>query len=673
MVVHVQGSPFRSKSGNGRVSTRRNEKSNEQLRKKYQKSYPTTEDYSPGNQASDSLHSEHLSMLKQLARDSEGEMTSKRHQKWNEIDQVMTGFINLTDQEEQDKLNYPSAPTSIVLPESFAIAETFLTYYMRVFGDRPFHRFQGMDPFDILGGILMEKSIDYQMERTRNLLAMHTSWRNDTVYGFGPVTMRWQRKVSKRVVFEDLGFVDQNGEVVITGSDRTLEEKVTFEGNEYIAIDPYRALPDPNIPIWDVPSMSYFGWKDTTSYVDLLGDEFDEDSIFFNVEYLRDKESLSTIYGSDNSSRMPENQTNRHEEMSDMSKPVDRIWMYVRLIPKEWSLGEGEKPVIWLFCIAGEETIISSGEVELTFDDGIPVACSAPLTSGYEELPVSTIELNHGLQTIGSYLANTMTADIRKRLLNTHLMDPKTVRYDDMLNAQLGGIVRTREKMWGHGVKDALMSIPYTNGSDRHLDYISGFRTLGNQYTGAADSVRGVQRTSGERVTAKEFGATASNALSRLQKSAQLISLQKHYPLAYLSALNTQMFMTEPVYVETAGRWEPILRAEHGITDPRHRVTPFDLNIDFDVEISDGSFIGAENPDDWFQLLQVNQGNPEFMERFDVTRINLHIMRILGHKNAFEFLRKGQNFANVDVQPDEQVRDQVQRGNMVETGEFANA
>ena len=52
-------------------------------------------------------------------------------------------------------------------------------------------------------------------------------------------------KVSKRVVFNDLGFVDANGEVVITGSERDLEEKVTFEGNEYIAID-WNVLPHSN-------------------------------------------------------------------------------------------------------------------------------------------------------------------------------------------------------------------------------------------------------------------------------------------------------------------------------------------------------------------------------------------------------------------------------------------
>jgi hypothetical protein len=673
MPANVVGSPFTGQSGgNGKVSSRRNVKSNEQLRRKYQERYPTKEDYSPENRASDSLHSQHLTTLLELARESEGEMVGKRHQKWNEIDKMMTGFIDLTEQEEEDKLNYPSAPVSIVLPESFAVSETFLTYYMRVFGDRPFHRYRGTDPFDIVGAILMEKTIDFQNERARNLLALHTSWRNDTVYGFGPVTLRWVRKIEPRVVFDDIGYVDESGNVVITGTERKLEEKVVFEGNEYIAIDPYKALPDPNIPVWDVPSMSYFGWKDTTSYVDLLGDEFEEDSIFFNVEYMKDRHGLSSIYGADNTSREPDNQTKRHEDINEMSKPIDRIWMYVKLIPVDWSLGDGERPEVWLFCIAGEETIISAGKVDLTYDSGIPVASSAPLTSGYEELPISTIELNHGIQTIENYMANTMTADIRKRLLNQHIIDPKTVRYDDMLNAQLGGIIRTREKMWGHGVKDAIMPIPYTNGTDSHLDYISGFRSLSNQYTGAVDSIRGVQRTSGERVTAREFGSTAMNALSRLQKSAQLISMQKHFPLAVMSALNTQLLMSEEVYVETSGRWEPILRREYG-GEERVRVTPFDLNVDYDVEISDGSFIGAENPEDWTALMRENANDPEFAQRFDKTRINLHIMRVLGHKNAFDFLRRGQDFVNPSVQPDEQVQNQAQAGNLVEVGEFANA
>jgi hypothetical protein len=48
-------------------------------------------------------------------------------------------------------------------------------------------------------------------------------------------------------------------------------------------------------------------------------------------------------------------------------------------------------------------------------------------------------------------------------------------------------------------------------------------------------------------------------------------------------------------------------------------------------------------------------------------------MRVLGHKNAFDFLRRGQDFVNPSVQPDEQVQNQAQAGNLVEVGEFANA
>jgi len=55
------------------------------------------------------------------------------------------------------------------------------------------------------------------------------------------------------------------------------------------------------------------------------------------------------------------------------------------------------------------------------------------------------------------------------------------------------------------------------------------------------------------------------------------------------------------------------------------------------------------------------------MQQFDVTRIFTYIAQQLGAKNVEDFKR---NIGRIQTQtmPDEQVMDQVQRGNLVPTG-----
>jgi hypothetical protein len=67
-------------------------------------------------------------------------------------------------------------------------------------------------------------------------------------------------------------------------------------------------------------------------------------------------------------------------------------------------------------------------------------------------------------------------------------------------------------------------------------------------------------------------------------------------------------------------------------------------------------------------MFEVIAKQPELHQAFDLVRIAKHIFRNNGAKDVEQFTR-----SNIGVKGDEQVRNEVQKGNMVSTEEFMDA
>ena len=190
MPVHIS-IPFegqRSVGGPGEEDKRNlREKNFDQL---YQDKYPKDVNLRPGTLFHDALVSEIL----QRGREAEREMV-KRFPKWDQIDQQLTAYIPQDDAEKLRTQKDIRKPTSIVVPESFAVLETFVTYMMTVFGDIPMFKYIGTGPEDTIGAILLEKVVDIQVQRKAALLALQEQYRDAFSYGFGVVTINWMVEI----------------------------------------------------------------------------------------------------------------------------------------------------------------------------------------------------------------------------------------------------------------------------------------------------------------------------------------------------------------------------------------------------------------------------------------------------------------------------------------------
>lgn len=591
---------------------------------------------------------------------------SNRFPTWNKIDKTLTTYIDLSETEKS--LQDEGKPVSIVFPNSYAILETMISYMVMAFFQDPIFRYVGTSPDDTIGAMLMQKIIHQQCEYNKVPLALHTMFRDNFAYGLGVVVPTWKVQMGKKPVVTDVTDRNWMGQAKVTGQQINFETAVIHEGNALENVDPYLFLPDPNVPIDRIQDGEFVGWINRTNLMDVLSQEL-EDPDMFNARYLKHLHNAETsIITSDDSERgLKTNRTESGRLEDSYANKVDIISLYVKLIPSEWDLGTNDFPETWAFEIAGDSVILKARE--LGFMHGkFPVAVTASEYDGYSNTPISRIEVMDGMQGVLNWLFNSHIANVRKAMNDMFVVDPYLVNINDLKDPKPGKLIRMRRPAWGRGVQHAVQQLNVNDVTRGNMVDTGIISSLMQTLSGTDNPVMGNLRQGGpERLTSAEFQGTMSGAVSRLERVARISSYQGLQDIAMMFATNTQQLMDQDTYVRTVGQWPEILRKNYGVTNEPIPVTPFDLIIDYDVVIRDGSIPGGNFSQAWIQLYQIMSGNPELAQKFDMVRIFKHIAINLGAKNVDNFERQAP--PNVATAPDEQVAAQAQQGNLAPIGE----
>lgn len=623
--------------------------------------YPAGLDLKPGSKLHESIKDEIL----QRAREANGAI-STRYNSWNSVDRVLTTYIEQDDEEIDLKGEDSRKPTSIVFPYSYAIMETILSYLVAAFFQEPIFRYEGVSPEDELGAILLEKIIDLHCNKSKVALNLHTMFRDALAYGFGVVVPSWDKVEGKRTVKEDEGFFSSFRNAFLrTNSRKTTIDVVLFEGNELINIDPYLCLPDPNVSIHEVQKGEYFGWHDRDNLMNLLSTERISNGEFFNVGYLENVTNKeSSIYGIDKSERNRKvggNWKTQGTKNTHISNPTDVIYMTVNLIPKEWKLGSGIYPEKWKFGLAADDVIIQAMPLDLDHDL-FPVAICAPDFDGYSSTPVSRMETLSGLQGMLDWFFNTHVANVRKAINDMLVVDPYLLNISDIKNPGPGKIIRTRRPAWGRGVDNAIKQLDVVDITRGHVADSTFVVNFMQRIGGADDAAMGSLRQGGpERLTAGEFEGTRAQSFSRMERLAKIIGLQAMQDIGYMFASHTQQLMEEDVYVKTTGRYQETITNmfASSVKNGRMKATPYDILIEYDLKIRDGSVPGGNFNPIWIDIWKAIIADPGLSQQYDSVKIFKYIAKSTGAKNIDEFVR-------VKAAPDQQVVEGVDRGNLVD-------
>jgi hypothetical protein len=609
--------------------------------------YPNELNLLPGSKLHERLKNEILYRARESAN-----VMSQRFDSWNDIDKILTSYISTDEKEKAIKDQDVRKPVSIVFPYTYAILETLLSYLVAAFFQDPIFRYEGTGPDDIVGAILMEKLVQVQCNKTKVALSLHTMFRDSMSYGMGITVPGW--RVTK-------GFNKKRG---LFGDTSEVEEVTLFEGNELTNIDPYLFLPDVNVAVHEVQKGEYCGWVNSTNYMELLSDESNSESDLFNVKYLKGlKGRRTTIYSSDNSARNKKTGFSGSENQ-DVTFPIDVIYMYIKIIPSEWELGKGDRPELWQFALASDEVIIKARPAGFNHNM-IPVTVASPDFDGYSTSPLSRLEMLAGLQGTLDWLFNSHIANVRKAINDMIVVDPFLINIKDLQSPEPGKIIRARRPAWGRGVKDAVQQLAVNDVTRGNIADSAFIVQWMQKISASDDSMMGSLRQGGpERLTGAEFQGTRAGSVSRLERVARVIGLQAMQDIGFFFASHNQQMMKQDTYVKMAGDWQELLLKEYGNENRgRIKVSPNDLDINYDVLIRDGSVPGGNFSGAWIQLYDIMSKNPELAQRFDMVRIFTHIARGLGAKDVNSFVRRGGNI-QAKVSSPEDVLAQVQQGNL---------
>lgn len=605
----------------------------------------------------------HKKIMHQLLRRAQMSWAtmSAKHPVWDEIDRTQTAYIRLDKYESEQKKDDDRLPMPLVVPYSFAIRETLLTHWMGTFVNSPMFTFSPVGPEDTVGAMLLEQVIDLQMQRSRAGLAWHQVGNDVLKYGLGGMTPVWKRHDGKRTVMQPR-YMPLLNQLVQVGEDRVDVPVTLFEGHELQTLDPRTLFPDMQAPLGDPQRGEYIGWMRREQFHDLRASERTSEGTIFNVEYLRDGDYRSPMLMGTTSSG--ENVRRFDQQYEAGTYPVDVLYMYVKLIPKDWELGDSDIEEKWLFGLAGDRVLIRAQRMDLNHNL-FPVGIACPDYDGYSQMPVSQMEIISGLQEVVDFLINSHVAEVRESLNNTWLVDPMSVNVQDFKNrnSKRGGrIIRTRMGVWGKGVENVAKQFPVTDATREHLPQASFVQEMMQHGSGAHDITMGLMKSkSGERRTREEVETAKMAALSRLGMRATVAGLQLWHPLAMMLASQTQQFMNEDVYVRSTGRWAQELTTIFG---DGQLVNFRDLLVDYDVTPGASAQMIGQNIDEWRQMIVDVSSNPQLNLEWDSSRMLLELMRRMGEKNGADFRRKIPPMT-MQVMPDAQVQAEAQAGNLM--------
>jgi len=626
----------------------------------YANKYPKGLSLNPNKDA----HRAIVKHILECVRESHNVM-QRRYGNWAELDKKVNGFIDLSTYEQQLKESNPEKPLTIVIPQSYATKEVLLTYNASAFLRQPIFRYEPSgDPNDTLGVILLESLIQQQVVKARMGLNLHTMWSDDITYSFGAVAVNFEKT---------LGTKTRNG---------IRKEVVKYQGNRLRNLDPYNSYPDIHVPIWNTEDMEYFAWVDRRNYSRLFNLE-SLDSSFFNIRYLEKISNGKSQYYNSNveSGRYAKTNVNPDNRPASFmaSKPIDVIWCYCTIIPKDLGLGRSTTPELWRFALAADSLIIAANPVELDHG-GIPIAVCSIRNDGHSLINPSILEIEYPIQHGMDWLWGTHVSAIRKTVNNMLLIDPSLININDFMDSRAGLLARLRPQAWGRSMMDqAVKQLDIKDITQNNISDIGFLRGMADSSMGTSDQARGIQNRRGERVSSAEARGTMSALLGRHEKDAKIAAMQANYSIAYQMASNTLQFMEGEQRVKILGDYAAELSAEYSdvareisvdrLGNTSAYVSLDNLDVDYDVVIQDGTIPSGEYADTWTSLLTIASKSPEVFKELNFTRIWLHIARLMGAHNASDF-RKVSNNITSRVAGDQEINNQVSKGNLVSLAEL---
>ena len=612
---------------------------------------PAHEILKPGSDA----HSKVLEYLTRRIEESERAM-SQFYDRWEVNEKKVQAYLNLPDYEKileaaNNRDAKPPQAISIIVPYSFAVVATIVTYLLHTFcGRKPMLQVGAYKQESIEASRHMEQVLQYQAEHTRLIRQLYRWFNDGEVYGLGVLRTAWTAQKAMRTTWKEQEQRSIYGQALGKKRLPTRSVRTVYSGNTVECVDPFMFFPDPRVPMVEVNRRGeYVFWR---SYIGK--------HVAKRLEADGDYKYVSSVTAKLPENRFWDNGSQRTRRAGGESTPGElpsssRLESNfqcdegtVEIIPRELGLSESTRPEKWLFTILNKQVIVRAVPFDADHDMH-PVAVSEPYEMGYGFGNLGMVDIVGPLQDTMSFLINSHITNVRAALNNMFIVDPSMIEMQDLLNPEPGKLIRLKRAAFGMDVRQAIYQMQVTDITAGSIKDLELFMRFGQFLTAISENLMGVQ-DSGGRKTATEVRTTGEAAASRLAAHARKISSQGLVDLTEQMCVNTQQYLDENFYIELLG--------EDAKKVPL-KIDASKLNGDFHYPVSDGTLPldRVALMDIWKEVFMLVGQDPQLRQQFDLVKIFEWLAELGGARNIESF--------KIQVAPPAQLQQMQQLGQVV--------
>lgn len=563
----------------------------------------------------------------------------KRKDQWEKDEEAFRAYMPEKDVDAARRLDREQAGTpqytTIMVPHSYSIAMTAHTYLTSVFLSRsPVWQFMGRHGEPEMQVQAVEAMMDYQTSIGQMIVPMFIWILDSLKYGAGIIGHSWEREEINVTTFEDVE--EKYLGLIPTGNMKKVRRRKTgvgYEGNRIINIRPSDFIWDTRVALTHFQDGEFAGHEFSLSWNEIVVREQDGD--FINVDELRRRKDGSRGDNHDfqvGDVDLPEGddyETNRIPDYGSFKFQK----LYIQLIPRQWGLGKGERPEIWIITLCEKQTIVECRPYE-ALHGKFPYSLLETEMDAYAMFKRSMMEINDPMQRTMDWLINTHMYNVRAVLNDKLIVDPSLVYTSDLRDPTPGKFVRLRPKAFARGVmRDAVQQLRTDTVTNQHLGDTQLINELAQRVTGVSDNLMGVVNQGG-RKTATEIRGTNTFSTNRLKTIAEFQSAQGFAPAGQMMLQMSQQWMTE----------ERKLRVAGDLLDPQTMGQFMDVSPEAIQGFYDFVPVDGTMPLDrfaqvnlWREILMGIQNMPQIAMQYDTAKIFAWMAQLGGLKNIHRF------------------------------------
>lgn len=571
---------------------------------------------------------------------------SKRYSHWLEADRAHDVWVPPEATAFREKA---------VIADTRAIADTVLTYMMAALtGRNPMFQMEGMNRKSRKVAPILERVLHMQMRRTGSEAKLAQLFLDSIRYGFAPTKVIWDGKTNQ---------------------------------NKIVNFDPRRAFPDPRVNWGDWENAQFFIFSDFLPY----------NSLAASGQYPKLKRFPALRNRQNGSSNGWEGHRFHREEgrglSIDPSKPNESQGMYklgnARVFDECWvrlcgyEIGVPQIDQIWLVITILDESVVIRCQVN-PYGQQFPVVVGGLHQDAHKTFSQSLYDILLPMHDIASWLLRSRIDNVQAALNNLIFVDPTQVAVSDLIDRNPWGVVRT---LPGSKPGDGVFIAQVPDVTRSHWNDIQAMSDLKQRVSAASDAQQGMPTADGVR-TATEIQRLTQLGSQRLGVLSRIISATTVRPLVNMMVGN----------IQDALAYEGSIKIDPDTMPSQISDMVDDGYIDFDVSkdlqgqvdylVIDGTLPvePTRNAETWMNMLQVLNQTGLIME-YKAGKIAEEGIRALGISDLDRFrispeeqkqgpspsqeLALMEKARGASVMPNEQLQDQVQRGNLIPAREAA--